>query len=190
VNDFTDLWQAHLEKASAFQTIRELFEADEAANLSDEQFDLCLSHLVSPYFEEAVNVERLPRPVVHYYASRRMELDVGNGGFAQAAYNMYEWFPAASDGYEAMGLPEAAALIREANELAASERGAVGWLKRRGARISAVFDFFRKSSLAELDADLASRLDSAGWWAQEPRLKYVRQNRDAFRSLESSSNVI
>jgi hypothetical protein len=190
VTDFTDLWLDHLAKASAFETIRELFEADEAGSLDDEQFDSCLWHLVSPYLDIEGGESRLPRPVILYYASRRMEFDVGNGGFAQAAYNMFEWLPAAADGYEAMELPRAAALIRQAEELAAAERGAVGWLKRRGAGVSAIFGFFRKSRLSELDHDLVSNLDAVGWWAQDARLRYVRQNRDAFRSLESQSVAI
>jgi len=167
-----------------FETLDALLDADESGRLSDEEFDDCLWLLVCRHVGTIEDAASLPSPVVNYYASRRMEWDVGNGGFAQAAYNMYEWFPAAAEGYTALGLPKAAALIKRAYDLTQAERGVVGKLKRRRAGIASIFKSFRESSLAELDKQLIGHLNAVDWWALAPRLTYVRLHRDAFRSLE------
>jgi hypothetical protein len=173
-----------LSRPPPFETLGALLDADQSGRLSDEEFDDCLWSLVCRHVSSIEDARSLPSPVVNYYASRRMEWDVGNGGFAQAAYNMYEWFPAAAEGYTALGLPKAAALIERAYNLAQAERGVVGKLKRRRAGISSIFKSFRESSLAELDKQLIGNLDSVNWWALTPRLTYARLHRDAFRSLE------
>jgi Domain of unknown function (DUF4375) len=167
-----------------FETLGALLDADESGRLSDEEFDDCLWLLVCRHVGSIEDAAGLPSRVVNYYASRRVEWDVGNGGFAQAAYNMYEWFPAAAEGYTALGLPEAAALIKRAYDLAQAERRVIGKLKRRRAGISSIFKSFRESSLAELDNQLVSHLNAVGWEALTPRLTYARLHRDAFRSLE------
>ena len=95
----TDLGEM-LRRAStpAFESIGALMRADETGTLEDEEFDRNLWLLVSRVVRVFDNYDEFPRPVVDYYASCRMEWDVGNGGFAQAAYNMPEWFEAAASG--------------------------------------------------------------------------------------------
>lgn len=158
--------------------------ADQAGTLSDEEFDRNLWLLVCRVIQVMDDHGNLPLPVIHYYASRRMEWDVGNGGFAQAAYNMPEWFEAAARGYDAIGRADAAAHIRRALAIAKGESGVVAKLKRRGAGIGAIFKSFRDSTLSKLDADLPDTLEKIGWWAMTDRIAYVRQNRPAFLSLD------
>ena len=112
-----------------------------------------------------------------YYASRYMAWEVGNGGFAQAAYNIPEWFDLAALGYERLGLQRAAALIREAIAILEHEENRSKTFT--ATEIGELFQQFADSKLAKLD----DRLDEVGWWATEQRLDYVRANRDAFRSI-------
>jgi hypothetical protein len=158
--------------------------ADEAGTVSDDEFDRNLWLLVSRIVRVFDRPEELPKPVIDFYASRRIEWDVGNGGFAQAAYNMPEWFEAAAHGYDAIGHAEAAEFIRRALAIAKGEGGIVARLKRRGAGIGAIFKSFRESSLKSLGEDLPDTLKKISWWATAERLAYVRQNRSAFLALE------
>jgi hypothetical protein len=42
-----------------------------------------------------------------------VDWEVGNGGFVQAVENARDFFPAAIDGYEPLGRPELAQLLRD-----------------------------------------------------------------------------
>jgi hypothetical protein len=99
---------------------------------------------------------------------------VGNGGFAQAAYNAREWFEAGALGYEALGLPLAAERIRTAISLVS--HGAANFTRGPDVTIEQVFSEFTESALSALDEGL----DSIGWWATERRVAYVRANRESF----------
>ena len=179
---FTELFRRA--STPAFETFAALMSADEAGALTDEEFDHTLWLLVCRAIPAAESPANLPKPVIDYYASRRIEYDVGNGGFAQAAYNMPEWFDAAATGYDAMGHASAAALIRRAYAVSRREAGTVSKLKRRRAGIGAVFKSFRESTLSDLDKKLVDTLERNGWWAAQDRIAYVRRNRAAFLSLE------
>lgn len=180
---FTELFRRA--STPAFETLGALMSADEAGTLTDDEFDHTLWLLVCraiPATPEAA--ADLPKPVIDYYASRRIENDVGNGGFTQAAYNMPEWFEAAANGYDAMGNASAAALIRHAYAVSRREAGKVAKLKRRKAGIGAIFKSFRESTLSDIDKNLVATLEKNGWWAAQDRNAYVRRNRAAFLSLE------
>ena len=52
------------------------------------------------------------------------------------------------------------------------------------SEIGGLFQQFSESDIAKLD----SRLDQVGWWADEIRLAYVRENRDApYKRMQSES---
>jgi hypothetical protein len=182
VNEFEEIFRRA--STPAFETFGALMHADQTGKLSDEEFDRNVWLLVCRVIQVMDDYDDLPIPVLNYYASRRMEWDVGNGGFAQAAYNMPEWFEAAARGYEAIGHADAAALIRRALAISKGESGIVAKLKRRGAGIGAIFKSFRESSLSDLGGDLPVALEKIGWWATTNRLAYVRRNRSAFLALE------
>lgn len=182
MNEFEEIFRRT--RTPAFETFDALMQADQTGSLSDEEFDRTLWLLVCRVVAALSDYDGLPKPVVNYYASRRIEWDVGNGGFAQAAYNMPEWFEAAADGYDAIGHPEAATFIRSALALSKREAGVATRLKRRAAEISAVFKSFRESSLSDLAEDLPETLEKIGWWATSDRIAYARRNRSAFLALE------
>jgi len=172
---------ASLFRPPPFESITALMAADTAATVSDENFvrhlDWFLGH-VMPY--AAADCHGLPEPVVLYWATGLMEYNVFNGGFAQAAYNIPDWFELAAMGYEQLGRPIAADRVRQAAGLALTERASVSWLKRRRAGIRAIFKHFRGSALKALDKDLYE----IGWEIAEPRIQLARAHRAVFASLD------
>lgn len=159
-------------------TIVELMDADEKGELSDEDFDDALWLLLVDRIDSPADLARLDRAVFVYFASRIMEWEVGNGGFAQAAYNIPEWFDAAASAYRELGLPDAASLIGEAADIMNS--GEHRGQKFDAPSIDGLFRQFAGSKLAKLD----DKLDSVGWWADDRRLRHVRGNRASFKELD------
>lgn len=160
--------------SAQFLSMNDVLEADARGELDDETFDdqlwACLISESGPLkpseFEPAVRT---------YVASWIIEGDVGNGGFAQAAYNNSQWFEDAAIAYEAMGLPLAGERIRKAMSLIAD--GAANFTRDPGVGIGEVFAEFCESALS----DLNKGLEEIGWWAATgPRVGHVRANRDAF----------
>jgi hypothetical protein len=143
----------------AYPSLRELLSADERGDLTTEELDDLLWYFMTERGGPAEQPENSSGPVRHYVASRYMEWEVGNGGFAQAAYNIPEWFEVAAQGYEALGLAQAAARIREAYALI--KAGEAGFTRGPEATVEKVFSEFAESKLCELDQDL----DAIGWWA-------------------------
>jgi Domain of unknown function (DUF4375) len=166
-----------------YESFRETFAAWDSGAIDEDALDTALWMLACRVVYGDERAGQLPDPVIHYYASRLMEWEVGNGGFSQAAYNIPEWFEPAAQGYEAIGHSPAAQLIREAGVIARKERGLFGRLRRIGADIGSVFAAFKASSLD----GLASDLDDIGWWAMSDRLKYVLNHREAFLSVDSNA---
>ena len=164
-----------------FATVDALLDHDERSPLEWSVFDDELWLLLSDQITRPSELERYPHPVGVYLASRWLEWEVGNGGFAQAAYNTPEWFESAAVGYAALGKPRAVALIREALGMLGGEREC---LKRKGllkdTTIHEVFRHFSESDMAALD----SRIPEDEWWIDEERVAYVRKNRDAFRGIK------
>jgi hypothetical protein len=165
---------------SQFASIRALFATDAIAEMPYEKFDDELWFLLCNRVSSPSDLESLPAPVQHYFASRLLEWDVGNGGFAQAAYNSANWFPLAAAGYEALGLPRSAALIRDAIRWLPSERREIEKKGLFAATIGQVFDHFRDSKMEMFN----DRIVSAEWYVDELRVKYARANRDSFCSVE------
>jgi hypothetical protein len=163
-------------------SISELIDLDEAGQLRDVEpyFDDELWRLLTSRIDTPEQASTLPEPVWVYLASRWLEWEVGNGGFAQAAYNIPDWLPLGESAYRKLGLDRAALLIARARELL--DEG-----ERRGdafdaASIHELFEQFAKSRLSELDR----QLDDANFWAEEVRLSYVRSNREAFRRADAT----
>jgi hypothetical protein len=169
-----------------FTTVAALLDQDEASPLEWGTFDDELWLLLSDRITHPSELDDYPPPVGVYLASRWLEWEVGNGGFAQAAYNMPQWFERAAIGYAALGKPRASALIEEALQMLSSERDTLkrkGLLMRKLAddkAIHEVFSHFKESDMAALD----SRIPEDEWWIDEERVAYVRKNRDAFRAVK------
>lgn len=169
----------NLFKPPRYASVAALMDADEANPLEEDDLDDQLWKLLCLKVEDLQSLSGWPAEVAGFYASRLMEWEVGNGGFAQAAYNIPDWFGIAALGYEALELPAAAERIRVAEELALGEREKFSFLKRRRAKINKIFSAFEESRLNELNTGL----DELGWWATSARLAYVRRHRQIFRSI-------
>jgi len=164
-----------------FTTVDALLDQDERSPLECNTFDDQLWLLLTNRITEPSQLDNYPQPVGVYLASRWLQWEVGNGGFAQAAYNIPQWFEMAAIGYAALGKPKAVALIKEALQMLSSERDI---LMRKGllndTTIHEVFRHFSESDMAVLD----TRIPDHEWWIDEERVAYVRKNRDAFRGIK------
>jgi hypothetical protein len=157
-----------------YESVASLMAADERGELSDENFDDELWGSLTDRIESPEDAAEYAEAVRVYFASRLLQWEVDNGGFAQAAYNIPEWFEPAAWAYEQLGLRKAAALIREAVPLLDEERTTF-----TAEEIGGLFQQFAESRLAALD----ERLEESDWWADEERLRYVRAHREAFASV-------
>jgi Domain of unknown function (DUF4375) len=164
-----------------FTTVDALLDQDEASPLEWETFDDALWLLLCRRITDPSQLDNYPPPVGVYLASRWLEWEVGNGGFAQAVYNIPEWFESAEIGYAALSKPKAVALIKEAREMLSTERES---LRRKGLlgapNLHAISRHFSESDMNALDA----RIPGDEWWIDEERVAYVRKNRDAFRGIK------
>lgn len=167
----------------AYPNLKELLSADERGEVDTEQFDDLLWYFMTERGGPAERPENSSGAVQNFVASRFIEWEVGNGGFAQAAYNIPMWFDAAAQGYDAMGVPKASARIRKAQALI--DAGSADFTHGPEATIEQVFSDFTESELAALDEGL----DGIGWWAIEKRIAYVRANRPAFFAVAVRSDT-
>jgi Domain of unknown function (DUF4375) len=147
-----------------FVSIAALMDADERGELDNGKFDDELWFFLIERISTPEDARHFPKPVLLYYSSRYVEWEVGNGGFAQAAYNIPEWFDLAALGYAELGLHSFAALIREAMTLLPIENRETTF---DAEEIGELFEQFSESKLALLD----DRLDGTGWEADEHRLR-------------------
>ncbi|MFY7940757.1 MAG: DMP19 family protein, partial [Burkholderiaceae bacterium] len=144
--------------------------AEERGEVSTELLDDLLWYFMTERGGPAESPDNSTGPIRDYVASRLIEWEVGNGGFAQAAYNCPEWLEAAAQGYDRLALPKAAERIREACRHIANEPNE--FTKEPGTTIEKVFSEFSESNLSKLDEGL----NEIGWWAIEKRIAYVRKN--------------
>ena len=95
----------HAQWGTMAKTLSDLLKDDERSPLTDEDLDtaiwLCLIQAIC----EPADLDRFEPAVSHYFASRLLQWDVANGGFAQAAVNIAPWFERAAAGYQAIGAP-------------------------------------------------------------------------------------
>lgn len=160
-----------------FTSIAELIDFDDNSAMDVDEFDTALWLLLCDKITSPDDLQSYELPVRVYYASRLLQWEVGNGGFAQAAYNIPEWFALAADGYKILGKPKAAQLIQDAMKLLPHEQNE---LKQKGlfaGTIGEVFAHFRQSRMAALD----ERIPEDEWEIDHERVAYVRKHRDAFR---------
>lgn len=170
---------AALKPPAKRQTLKTLLDEDDKEQMDPEELDSELWDLLSERITSIEEAKNYPRPAVLYVASRSLQWDVGNGGFAQAAYNIPEWFPLAAEGYQELGKVSSAQLIRDAIKLLPAETTE---LERKGlfsATIKHVFKHFKSSQISRLD----SKIVEADWYIDVERVAYVRQHRDTFRSI-------
>jgi hypothetical protein len=131
----------------------DVIAADEVAPMSEENFDDALWSALCGRVDRGDDVMEWPVEVRAYYATRMVDWEVGNGGFRQALTNVPECFPHAIAGYELLGRPDLANLLR--NALGAPDPAALDALDEqldvnddlRVAYVRAHRDAFRLSDL-------------------------------------------
>lgn len=157
------------------KSLRELLEEDAATPLDDDDFDHAVFCELLDRISTPKDVEQFLPPVGFYFASRLLENDVCNGGFAQAAFNIPHWFELAAAGYDALGKPESAKIIREVRDLLARNEEAVRQLRTGETEWE---DYFVDHVFQIYD-----RLVFAGgdWEVDAERIAYLRANREAFK---------
>ena len=129
---------------------------------------------------DAKTFARWPENVRFFYACYDLNYQVGNGGFAQAAYNVPWLIPVAQEAFERFGLMEAAALCQQAVSMLPTEiaeHSAKGFTGTE--TLQDVFDHFDESAMAELDERLPSE-----FWADDKLQDLVQQNRQEFASID------
>jgi hypothetical protein len=167
------------------EAIRAVLERDSRGEFADwSEFDDALWRAVCDVVNDPCDIARFPESFQFYYATRLLEWDVGNGGFAQAAMNYPEFFELAARGYEALGKGYLASFVREASILAERERTNIDGAREGG--LENAFEYFREGVFDKFD----ERLEEVGWFTNdEDRLNYVRANREVFATLRQPGNA-
>jgi Domain of unknown function (DUF4375) len=165
------------------ESIESVLDRDQRGEYASwENFDDALWGVVSGYGDIS-RIGELPEPVRVYFATRLVEWDVGNGGFAQAAMNYLGVFENAATGFESLGKPDIAALIRAAAKVAESEQANID--EARAGGIEGAFEYFGEGDAFD---EFDERLNEVGWFENgEARLSYVRAHRDEFVRFEQSA---
>jgi len=149
---------------SNYPDIKSLLDADAKDTLDDSVLDDQLWLLLCDRINTPSDLQGLPLEISHYYASRLIQWEIGNGGFSQAAYNVSEWFLPSAIGYEILGKSDFANLVREANNIIPSDQDDLDNLEEE-------FEAFDE------------RLSDIEWEIDESRIAYVRKHRQVFIAL-------
>ena len=170
-------------------SIGELLMQDTREPLPNEALDDGLSFRLDKHIKSLGEAERSPEPVLCFYAARLLEWEVANGGFAQAALNIPEWFPAAAKGYRAIGCEQAAQLVERAMASLPPKPGPIKKLLAGFTQSGEDLNSWREQYI-QLNEGALGKLDeeaedpALGFWAIEARLAYVRSNREVFGGFD------
>lgn len=125
-----------------------------------------------------------PPSVRMFYVCYEIMYQVGNGGFAQAAYNVPELLPIAQTAFERFGCWQAAELCGRAVSMLPAElqeHFAKG-LRADRRTIADVFEHLSESQMTDLDKDVPGE-----FWVDDKLQELVEQNRKDFQSVDSIS---
>ncbi len=156
------------------KTLREILKADEKSPIADDDLDGAVWLALCKKIRTPNDLQRFPFPVTVYYASRLLQWEVGNGGFAQAAFNVPEWFELAAVGYHFLGKTEAESIILEVKRLLPENEEAVRQLRTSEIEWE---DYFVDHDFSVYDERAYA---SDEWEIDTERIAYVRANRQAF----------
>ena len=139
-----------------------------------------IEDIADALYERHQDFPRWPESVRYFYACYDLNFQVGNGGFAQAAYNVPELIPIAQKAFESFGRMKAAELCRRAVSMLPAEFAehlAKGFTGTES--LEEVFQHFKESALAELDAEVPDE-----FWADDKLQELVERNRKDFESID------
>jgi hypothetical protein len=136
--------------------------------------------IASALYERHEQFSSWPESVQFFYACYDINYQVGNGGFAQAAYNVPELLPVAKRAFDQFGRKKAAELCRRAITMLPVELQThlAKGLKDRPS-LDEVFKHFDESKMAVLDKDLPEE-----FWADDALQQLVERNRADFESID------
>ncbi len=155
--------------SDAASTFRAILERDRQGEYPDQDDLTDALWRAGCDLEISVPTDGQPDPVTVYFATMVLELQVSNGGFAQAAMNVPQWFEPAARSYEMLGRPKLAAFVRDAAEVERREKERIDVARAGG--IEDAFAYFREETFHNFD----DRLEEVGLWENdELRLAYVR----------------
>lgn len=147
-----------------------------------EDYDIAedVAQAIYERVEDLPPIAQWDAPVRNFFSLYELNFQVGNGGFAQAAYNTPELLPLAEKAFVDLGCDDAARLCRTAMEMLprdAAERSAQG--VDQTTSVGDAFEFFNNSDMASLESGIPDE-----FWVEERLSHYVLTNREAFLSLE------
>jgi hypothetical protein len=139
-----------------------------------------IEKIASALYERHKQFPEWPESVRLFYACYDINYQVGNGGFAQAAYNVPELLPVAQKAFERFGRNQAADLCRRAISMLPIELQDHFAKGLRGRpSLDDVFKHFSESQMAQLDEDLPQE-----FWADDALQQLVQQHRTDFESVD------
>ncbi len=139
-----------------------------------------IENIASALYERHACFTRWPESVRFFYACYDLNHQVGNGGFAQAAYNVPQLIPVAQKAFEHFGRKKAAALCQKALSMLPAELAehlAKGLTDTES--LEDVFDHLDESAMAKLDKRVPEE-----FWADDKLQELVQQNRKEFESVD------
>jgi hypothetical protein len=157
VGAFLSDWFHRMEDAKR-KPLAEVIAADEAAPMDDAEFDDAVVISLSQRVESPADLRALSAGIRMYFATRLVEWEIANGGFAQAVENAAEYFNDAVAGYRLLGDEASADLIPRAQAMADDEH-----------------------ALQRLDDEVDGEPWNGVPWSDETRVRYLRAHRDEFR---------
>jgi hypothetical protein len=132
-------------------------------------------------YEDLPPILKWPKAVRYFYACYDLNFQVGNGGFAQAAYNVPELFPLAAEAFDYFGHQEAAQLCRTAISMLPSELAEhLNKGLTEAPDLQDVFDHFDDSAMQALDEQVPD-----SFWVDDRLQQLVEENRDDFLAIDS-----
>lgn len=156
---------------------------DAAYDPEHREFVESIASALYERYEDLPPILEWPKAVRFFYACYDLNFQVGNGGFAQAAYNAPELFPIAAEALDDFGHKEAAQLCRTAISMLPSE---LAEHLNKGLTetpdLQDVFDHFDESAMEALDERTPDN-----FWVDDRLQKLVEDNRDEFLSIDSIS---
>ena len=156
------------------RTLREILKDDEESPIADVDLDDAVWLALCEKITGPNALQQFQFPVTVYYASRLLQWEVGNGGFAQAAFNVPEWFELAAVGYHTLGKTTAQSIILEVKRHLPDNEEAVRQLRTGEIEWE---DYFVDHDFSAYDERAYA---SEEWEIDMERITYVRVNREAF----------
>lgn len=158
--------------------------ADHVAEPYDPEHREFIEYVADALYQRHEQFSQWPLSVRMFYVCYEINYQVGNGGFAQAAYNVPELLPIAQTAFEKFGCWQAAHLCGRAVSMLPAElqEHCANCLRADRRTIEDVFEHFSESQMAALDENVPDE-----FWVDDKLQQLVEQNQEDFESVDSIS---